>query len=99
MRRDALAIDAWYRELAPSTDLRRWFNHDAALWDEFQERYREELQSDRQARKELGELATRAREGTVTLVFGARDEEHNNAVALAGFIRQALEGAGAQAGR
>ena len=73
------AIDHWFRDLAPSTELRQWFRHDPALWDEFQQRYRNELDShpDR-----LDNLLRLARAGPLTLVYGARDEQHNDAVVL-----------------
>jgi uncharacterized protein YeaO (DUF488 family) len=72
-------IDDWAREIAPSDDLRRWFDHDPRRWDEFQRRYRAELRDREQA---LDTLARRVDEGRVTLVYGARDGQHNNAVVL-----------------
>jgi len=72
-------IDDWAREIAPSDDLRRWFDHDPRRWDEFQRRYRAEL---REREQVLDTLARRVDEGRVTLVYGARDEQHNNAVVL-----------------
>jgi uncharacterized protein YeaO (DUF488 family) len=78
-------IDDWARELAPSDDLRRWFDHDAERWDEFQRRYHAELQDREQA---LDQLARRVDEGRVTLVYGARDEHHNNAVVLRDVLEQ-----------
>jgi uncharacterized protein YeaO (DUF488 family) len=78
-------LDEWARELAPSSALRRWFGHDPARFDEFRRRYLEELV----AREEkLRELRRRAREGTLTLVYGARDSEHNDAVVLAELLRR-----------
>lgn len=73
------ALDLWEKELAPSAELRQWFGHDPARWMEFQERYAEEIRRHPDA---LGRLRALAREGTVTLVYGARDEVHNDAVAL-----------------
>jgi uncharacterized protein YeaO (DUF488 family) len=73
-------LDEWARELAPSSELRRWFAHDPAKFDEFRRRYRRELdEHDEQVR----ELRRRARAGRLTLVYGARDTEHNDAVVLA----------------
>jgi uncharacterized protein YeaO (DUF488 family) len=68
------AIDRWMKDLAPSTELRRWFGHDPSRWDEFRRRYEAEL-----SRKsdQLEELRALARSGPLTLVFGARDELHN----------------------
>jgi uncharacterized protein YeaO (DUF488 family) len=74
-----LRIDAWLKDLAPSAYLRKWFGHDPAKWDEFKQRYARELEQRPEA---LDELVEKARAGHVTLVFGARDTQHNNAVAL-----------------
>lgn len=75
----AAALDLWLKDLAPSTELRQWFGHDAARWAEFQRRYAEELHSQADAFEQLRDLARR---GTVTLVYAARDEAHNDAVVL-----------------
>jgi uncharacterized protein YeaO (DUF488 family) len=85
VRREEAHLDEWARELAPSTGLRRWFGHDPERFEEFQRRYIEELAS--QAQK-LRELRARAREGTLTLVYAARDTEHNDAVVLAELLRR-----------
>jgi len=76
-----LQLDAWIRDLAPSTELRKWFNHDPARWDEFVRRYREELQAPEQ-QELLSTLSEQAAQGALTLVYGARDTEHNEAVVL-----------------
>ena len=73
------AIDRWMKDLAPSNELRRWFGHDPSRWDEFRRRYEAEL-SDRA--ELMDELRAVARKGRLTLVFGARDELHNQAVVL-----------------
>lgn len=73
------AVDRWLRGIAPSTELRRWFGHDPERWHEFQHRYTAELQGHPELLDELVELA---RAGTLTLVYGARDEAHNDAVVL-----------------
>jgi uncharacterized protein YeaO (DUF488 family) len=79
-------IDDWMKEIAPSTTLRKWFGHEPVKWEEFRRRYFAELSD----HPELVErLVAIARSGTLTLVYSARDEEHNNAVAL----REFLEGA------
>lgn len=85
-RTDA-ALDLWEKELAPSTELRQWFNHDPARWEEFQARYADEL---RQHGDALGRVRALARKGTVTLVYGARDELHNDAVALRALLLGSL---------
>jgi uncharacterized protein YeaO (DUF488 family) len=79
VRKSAAAIDLWIKSLAPSTALRKWFGHDPARWPEFRRRYAAEL---RDHPDELAELRARARRTTVTLVFAARDELHNDAVVL-----------------
>jgi uncharacterized protein YeaO (DUF488 family) len=79
-------LDGWLRELAPSTELRRWFGHDPARWQEFQRRYREELaQPERQ--QALERLQQAAAQGPVTLLYAARDTEHNEAQVLAEWLR------------
>ncbi len=72
-------VDRWIKDVAPSTDLRKWFDHDPARWQEFRGRYAAELRRQPQALRDLRKLA---RGGTVTLVYAARDEAHNNAVVL-----------------
>ena len=78
-------LDAWVKDIAPSTELRRWFGHDPARWDEFEHRYRAEL--DEPERHQLVEaLAERATQGPVTLIYGARDTAHNEAVVLCAVV-------------
>ena len=72
-------IDEWLKDLAPSTELRKWFNHDPDKWDGFRRRYRQEIDGHAEALEHLRELA---RKGTVTLVYSAHDEVHNDAVVL-----------------
>jgi uncharacterized protein YeaO (DUF488 family) len=85
----AAHLDLWAKELAPSPALREWFGHDPARYREFAARYRRELARS-PARELLDELARRSARGTVTLVYGARDEEHNGARVLAEEIEAAL---------
>jgi uncharacterized protein YeaO (DUF488 family) len=80
-------LDAWDPELAPSTELRTWFGHDPSRFEEFRRRYVDEL---RRQRPRLTELRRRARDGTLTLVFSARDTEHNDAVVLSEVVRRGL---------
>jgi len=80
LSKDRAGIDVWLKEIAPSAELRRWFDHDPERWAEFQRRYRAELRRKPDAVAELRRLMAR---GPVTLVFAARDVEHNNALALA----------------
>ncbi len=86
LKRDEAKVDLWLKDAAPSTDLRRWFGHDPARWPGFQERYRAELAGNA-ALEELRGIVKQGRR--VTLLFGAKDTEHNNAVVL-----QALCGRG-----
>lgn len=79
LRKADAAVDLWTRDLAPSTGLRQWFGHEAARWQEFRRRYAAEVE---QHRDELDQLRELARKGTVTLLYAARDEAHNDAVAL-----------------
>jgi uncharacterized protein YeaO (DUF488 family) len=81
------AVDLWLKDLAPSVGLRRWFNHDPAKWPEFRERYAAELDRKTPA---VSALVGAVRRGRVTLVFGARDPRHNNAVALYAYLRGLL---------
>jgi len=90
VRKDDLKLDLWLRELAPSNELRKWFGHDPRRWEEFRRRYRSELR--RPERQEpLHELLALARKGPVTLLYGARDEEHNEAVALREFLEDSAK--------
>lgn len=81
MTKQRARIDAWRKELAPSTELRQWFGHDPARWKEFRSRYRRELHRSDLV-EALKELARLARGKAVTLVYSASDEEHNQAVVL-----------------
>jgi len=81
-------LDAWMKEIAPSTELRRWFGHDPARWDEFERRYRVEL-AEPERRQLVEALAERATHGPVTLIYGARDTAHNEAVVLCAVVRAA----------
>jgi uncharacterized protein YeaO (DUF488 family) len=84
--RERAHLDEWARELAPSDELRRWFAHDPAKFEEFRARYRAEL-VDRA--DHLLDLACRARSRPVTILYAARDQEHNNAVVVAELVREA----------
>jgi uncharacterized protein YeaO (DUF488 family) len=92
--RERARLDEWERELAPSTRLREWFGHDPSRFEEFRRRYIEELG---EQRPRLSELRGRARSGTLTLVYSARDTEHNDAVVLAEVLRRGLPKTGMRA--
>ena len=76
-------INEWWKEIAPSTELRKWFSHDPAKWVQFKQRYSDELEANREA---LARFANRVEPGPITLVYGAKDEQHNQAVVLKEFI-------------
>ena len=88
--RERAHLDAWEKELAPSTELRQWFGHDPERFDEFRRRYVDEL---RRHRPQLTGLRRRARDGTLTLVYSAADVEHNDARVLANVLRRGLPSA------
>lgn len=87
LRREDAAIDEWLRDIAPSSELRRWFGHDRTRWDEFVRRYHGELDAMPETIEALLETGRRQ---TVTLCFGARDRECNNAVALKRYLDQRM---------
>lgn len=90
VKKTALRIDGWLKDIAPSTELRQWFGHDPKKWEEFQKRYVRELNAKREA---LGPVVEAARGGNVTLVYSAHDREHNNAVVLKEYVERKIGGA------
>jgi uncharacterized protein YeaO (DUF488 family) len=84
LSKEQLKLDAWIREVAPTTDLRKWFGHDPTKWRQFRIRYFRELDSRPELWRSIVSLAGR---GTVTLVYSSHDEEHNNAVALRDYLQ------------
>jgi uncharacterized protein YeaO (DUF488 family) len=85
LRKDEAKIDEWLKEIAPSDELRKWFSHDPSKWQEFKNRYKKELKS----KLEITEkLRRESKKGQVTLLFSAKDVEHNNAVVLKEVIEQ-----------
>src|SRR5689334_2250700 len=89
LRKADAHLDEWLKDVAPSTELRRWFGHDPSRFAEFRERYLRELRAE-PARTALDDLARRATRGTLTLVYSAHDEVHNNAVVLARELERRL---------
>jgi uncharacterized protein YeaO (DUF488 family) len=85
IKKTAMPLDAWMKEVAPSTELRKWFGHQVERWPEFQRRYRAELAEHPDA---VAELARAAKRGTLTLLYSARDTEHNGAVVLRDYLRR-----------
>jgi uncharacterized protein YeaO (DUF488 family) len=87
IKKSDLQIDAWLKDVAPSTGLRRWFSHDPAKWQEFWRRYSAELERNPQSWQPIIEAA---RKKTVTLIYSSHDSEHNNAVALRDYLANKL---------
>ena len=79
LTKEKASIDLWMKEIAPSTELRKWFGHDPDKWKEFGKRYSEEL---RKNEEQVSLLKEQLKKGTVTLLYGARDQEHNQALIL-----------------
>lgn len=77
------AIDVWIKDVAPSDELRNWFHHEEPKWSEFRTKYREELSANKDAVAQLRKEA----KGTATLLYGAKDEKHNQAVVLAEYLK------------
>ncbi len=88
LRKENVKLDLWLKEIGPSNDLRKWFGHDPKKWDDFRKRYFGELD---QKGELVDQIVTKAREGDVVLLFGAKDEEHNNAVALKEYIESRIK--------
>ncbi len=87
LKKEDARVDLWARELAPSTRLRQWYQHDPEKWPEFRRRYFAEIDAHPEA---VQELVARARRGKVTLVFGSREEKLNNAAAMREYLERRL---------
>ena len=85
IKKEKLKMEAWLKDVAPSPELRKWFAHDLGKWQEFQQRYRAELESNSDAWKPILEAA---KQGDVTLLYSARDTEHNSAILLKAFLEE-----------
>jgi uncharacterized protein YeaO (DUF488 family) len=85
LSKEKAQVDLWLKEIAPTTELRKWFAHDPAKWAEFKGRYRAEL---KQHSEQIHLLRTKAKKAPVTLVYGAQDENHNNAVVLLELLKR-----------
>jgi len=83
IKKSALPVDAWLKDVAPTTKLRQWFAHDPQKWSDFRERYFRELRTNPHA---VEPIITAAKRGNVTLLYSSHDTEHNNAVALKDYI-------------
>jgi uncharacterized protein YeaO (DUF488 family) len=87
IKKEAIRLDAWHKTVAPSQDLRRWFSHDPAKWEEFKERYRAELRCNSEI---CNQLLDAAKQGNLTLLYAARDAEHNSAIVLKSYLEERL---------
>jgi uncharacterized protein YeaO (DUF488 family) len=87
MSKDKAKVDLWLKEVAPSDDLRKWFSHDPKKWKEFKKRYENELKGKQELLHKMKQAEKE--KGTVTIVYSAKEEEHNQAVALAAFLQKA----------
>lgn len=84
LSKETLHVDEWLKDAGPSTELRKWFNHEPAKWDVFRRKYARELET----RPEVWQpIVSAARRGPVTLIYSSRDEQHNNAVALQEYLQ------------
>lgn len=87
IKKDELKMDAWLKDVAPSTELRKWFSHDPEKWEEFQKKYFMELDKNQGA---LAALVSKLHKGTVTLLYSSKDVEHNNALSLKHYIESKM---------
>jgi uncharacterized protein YeaO (DUF488 family) len=87
VRKDNLKLSLWSKEIAPTTELRRWFGHDPSRFDEFSRRYRAELDSNTKALSQIDDLL---KHGRVTMLYAAHDPDHNHAVVLAAYLRSTV---------
>ena len=90
LTKEKASVDLWLKEIAPSTELRKWFAHDPNKWKSFRGRYETEI---RHKDDLIKVLKQKAREGTITLIYGARDEKHNEALVLKQFLEKSERGA------
>ena len=86
LTKEKAAVDLWLKEIAPTTELRKWFNHDPEKWPDFQKKYLKEIKENKEA---VATLKEKMKEGKVTIIYGAKDEEHNEARVLMEFVNKA----------
>ena len=96
MKKESLHADAWIKEVAPSTELRKWFDHRVERWEKFRQRYRDELDANPGAWEPI---LDKARRGTVTLLYSARDTVHNGAAVLCEYLMERAAGSAHRSGR
>ncbi|HXR50056.1 MAG TPA: DUF488 domain-containing protein [Verrucomicrobiae bacterium] len=85
LSKDKARIDLWLKDIAPTAELRQWFGHDPGKWPEFQKRYESELDANKES---VETLRNQLEDGPATLVYGAKDEQHNDAVVLAEYLEK-----------
>jgi uncharacterized protein YeaO (DUF488 family) len=85
LTKEKAKVDLWLKDIAPSTELRKWFGHDPVKWIEFKKRYHKELTGNNEV---VSELVEQLKNGKITLVYGAKDEEHNDAVVLKEYLEK-----------
>ena len=88
LKKTDVQMDLWQKDIAPSTSLRKWFNHDESKWNEFKNHYYQELQNKRES---IGLLLDKARKGTITLLYSSKEEKYNNAIALKEYLEVKLK--------
>jgi uncharacterized protein YeaO (DUF488 family) len=88
LRKNKVRVDLWMKDIAPSTSLRKWFDHDEKKWDEFKSRYFEELEKNSNS---VNVILDKVKEGSVILLYGAKDEKFNNAIALKEYLEEKHE--------
>jgi len=89
LKKEGSRIDEWIRDVAPSTELRSWFSHDSGKWIEFKKRFFKELDRNKDL---VDRIASTARKGTITLLYGSKEERYNNAVALKEYVEARMRG-------
>lgn len=90
VRKDEAVFDEWLKDIAPSTELRKWFGHSPERWEKFRERYQAEIAANAETSEAFERLVELCRKGDVTLLYSARDEQHNNAVVLKELLERKL---------
>jgi uncharacterized protein YeaO (DUF488 family) len=88
LSKDKVKIDLWLKDIAPSSSLRKWFSHDERKWHEFKSRYFKELEENSES---VNKILNKATEGSITLLYGAKDEKFNNATALKEYLEQKIK--------
>ncbi len=88
IKKDEAGVDLWMKDIAPSNELRKWFGHDPGKWEEFKERFNRELDGKPEI---VDQLIVRARESDLVFLYAAKDEQHNNAIALKEYIEANIE--------